>query len=907
MSNDFTKVYQFLSSYGSDNAWVKAADTNEDNDVSKREFVDFVNKDYSKWNGNESGETLSADIINKFWTEINNTVHGTQSSSKANKNNLDEKEQEALNKKLEAYVALNDFIKTNVSIPSVLTTTGAQWKAAVSDELSAILEKNASKGADALKEIWKEKLPEIENKQTALFCATEYQNTLVNGILKDYPDYKVADDPTLNKLIDEYLKKLGQQNSTAEISNGLIVNPSVRFPNLANAGFFMPVQLTITPLTIQENIQAIIDAYLKTAGLGEGSDYDLSTLGYTQNENSALNGIQQSVVKTTLLNTLNAGKASDSLATSYPEYYDKAIEDFISTKLSGARFKDIESLKALKVEDFKGSKSYKMITALSNFDNQYANAASTNNWENGIFHQAVAEALGNAKDKNDSSKYTSTNLSKSLVEDWKDIPAMKEIMTLVKQGILDGTFMDENGNLKAEEMKEFIIKKIQENLATILSQVYDGSSNSDITPDEIKNIYNTQVTTADKIEDDAKRLEQYKNAALTYCQSITGRSEGYKKELAGFEDRIKNAQSVMAIKNIMKEAIAAIDKIKEAEEKKIAESKTEAENAKTTETALEDLNSKEKKDEVHKYITDTIKPGYSDVTYYVNDKGEIVFVDYDVKGGAFNDSKDATLQEKFNKLKTQLETTYKTVTDALGLGDNEKKNLFNIALYLTLSDTTIVRSMYESQNITNIMDAVLENYTKLLSKAGTDEKTKDYIKNYPAGSILAGTTTYTGKRDSNHNTDNARTLNKYYLDDSTKGSDDWVSISSRGSETFTNGQYSGAIITLTSGTSGDNDPVNNAMKSMLKDYIVSYSKYIDGNKIIELFRRAQETAFSNLEATINQTDPSGSSIYGYGESEGGKKDNADTYKTNFYGANSILINVAYEMEKLIAREMAGLN
>ena len=49
---------------------------------------------------------------------------------------------------------------------------------------------------------------------------------------------------------------------------------------------------------------------------------------------------------------------------------------------------------------------------------------------------------------------------------------MKEIMTLVKQGILDGTFMDENGNLKAEEMKEFIIKKIQENLATILSQVH---------------------------------------------------------------------------------------------------------------------------------------------------------------------------------------------------------------------------------------------------------------------------------------------------------------------------------------------------------------------------------------------------------------------------------------------------
>lgn len=100
------------------------------------------------------------------------------------------------------------------------------------------------------------------------------------------------------------------------------------------------------------------------------------------------------------------------------------------------------------------------------------------------------------------------------------------------------------------------------------------------------------------------------------------------------------------------------------------------------------------------------------------------------------------------------------------------------------------------------------------------------------------------------------------------------------------------------------------MKSILKDFIDLYSSYISADRIIELYKEAQEIAFGNLETTVDNETASGSAIYGYGECKSGsERDNTDTRKTSgsniYYGVNSILINVIYEMEKLLTKEIMG--
>lgn len=471
MSNDFTKVYQFLSSYNQNGkTWVDTADKNEDGIIIKAEFTEFVNENYKNWSGNESGETLSADIINNFWKKIDTTVSGkVAGSSKSNRNALDKNEQANLDKKLEAYVALNDFIKENVNIPSVLTTTGAQWKAAVSDELSAILEKNASKGADALVEIWTEKLPEIENKQTALFCATEYQNTLVNGLLKDYPDYKVADDSTLNKLIDAYLKTINGDSD---------------------------------PSTIKSDIQEIMKTYLATAGLGEGGSYDLSALGYEMKDGDKLNGIQEAVVKASIKKNLE-GIKTDANYEKYKEYYDKAIEEFINAEVGKATVGTFDAVKGTGLEAFKESKAYKNIQNRVTFDTLFNNSevADTNK-----LYKALETEFGKI-------------IAERIVKNSRYMDTYTSITTAALEKVNAGEFLKEDGSFDTDAVLKYVVDEIGKNLVAFT----DGLS-GDMSLEGLQEIYNKRTESAKKMESTEDSLTAIHNAAIDYCKSVAAKS-----------------------------------------------------------------------------------------------------------------------------------------------------------------------------------------------------------------------------------------------------------------------------------------------------------------------------------------------------------------------------------------------
>ena len=95
------------------------------------------------------------------------------------------------------------------------------------------------------------------------------------------------------------------------------------------------------------------------------------------------------------------------------------------------------------------------------------------------------------------------------------------------------------------------------------------------------------------------------------------------------------------------------------------------------------------------------------------------------------------------------------------------------------------------------------------------------------------------------------------------------------------------------------------------DYINKYDDYISGNRIIQLFKQAQETAIRNMGTILYVDSATGAQVYGYGECRGnGKTDNADSYKTidgqKLYSVNTLLINITYEMEKLISKELLGV-
>ena len=67
MSNvNETRLYQFLTNYSGD--WMKDADTNNDGQIIKAEFVNFLDEYIDEWSG--ISKTTQDDMINKFWKKL---------------------------------------------------------------------------------------------------------------------------------------------------------------------------------------------------------------------------------------------------------------------------------------------------------------------------------------------------------------------------------------------------------------------------------------------------------------------------------------------------------------------------------------------------------------------------------------------------------------------------------------------------------------------------------------------------------------------------------------------------------------------------------------------------------------------------------------------------------------------
>ena len=313
MSNDFGIMYKFLASYGENNGWKEFADTGKrDGIITYGEFRNFVQ--------NNSNEIIElgcradevVDLINNFFQSFDIDQQGEADNSDIkNKFALDKTELGNIENKIERYVVLNNFINSSqIQFPNTLLNSqySTAWREAILNAINNLFE-SATVSNDELQNYLSSNYPAIERRVTAEFLAIQYTDQLRNnGALANYPNYKVADDETLQMLISNYISRLDADATLNEI----------------NAG-----------------IKNIIDAYLSTAGLGQSAGPGQS-LGNTQNpmmvllqqlgyNPNVLNDLQIAVLTQNIKNGL-AGQASQY--EGFEAEFNKAVEEFINSQFA---------------------------------------------------------------------------------------------------------------------------------------------------------------------------------------------------------------------------------------------------------------------------------------------------------------------------------------------------------------------------------------------------------------------------------------------------------------------------------------------------------------------------------------------------------------------------------------------
>ena len=670
--------------------------------------------------------------------------------------------------------------------------------------------------------------------------------TVENKVTAEYCAAEYLDEvmPELNK---EYGYAFGDDKDL----NDLIKNYAQNLPEGA------------TPEEMKETLTNIIDAYLATAGLGEANGVDLAQYGYNTENEAPLNDLQESIAKTTLTKNLEAIK-NDEYYEQFAATIDSAIAAFVEDTVSNATAADFKTILSYGVEQFKQSEGYQEIQMTLDVKQVMIYSDNTS-----ALYQAIEQELG-------------STIAEILTEGVY-FDAYEEIINQAIEKANDGAF-DVNGEFNSQALIDWAVGEIEENLTTILNQ---SGSAEDLTSAELYELYTKSAEAADsmKTTDSDKALAMHKEAAIAYCDGIAAKGENHKALLeevfgsSNYTSAINSCKKPSDIQEYIESINAQAGNIKE--ETKVSDKSQQVLNALANDTSI---------------------PERETLTFVVEADGTIRFVNYQENQGPWDDPENTTLDKAFNTtIKNQIETTYSEELENLGLTDLEKKNLFNIALFTTLSDTSVMKSMYDEVALEPIIDKFVENYTEMLAKVAGDENARNYIKNVSNKSLLNGH----GSLACNHDEWGFQNLAQYYTDSSTTGSDNWVAIYTRQETTFSYADTSGNIILVASSDAGDNGAINSAMKSILTDYINSYKDVLEPNKIIELFKKAQETAFMKLDAMKNAGSADGTSVYGYGEASSGSAA-YDTFNGGGFSVQTVLINIMYEMERLISKEVMGM-
>lgn len=510
MTNEINpkRIYQFLANYNSgDQTWVDVVDGygrgKDDGVVIKSEFTDFINDNFN-WNGETDAQ--KKDLIDDFWETIDENVSATHISGTKlkNLNALDEKEQDKMNNSVTGYVILNETI-SSIQAPKELLTTKSQWKTFVAEALSKVVDKWLDDGAKGdVKAKIEAALPAAKNEATARCTVLEYQNSLKSTILKDYPNYNIAEDETLNALIDKYIENL---DPNKEIDTATIIN----------------------------EIKAIIDAYLATVGLSDNKNDDLlNGLGFEQN---SISDLQKQVVLKGLQDQLKDTINSDQ----YKGYKNEILgllESFVDSKIEeGYTFEELQQLTGTQfIEEGWLTRLDTTISVLNTYGKIDASSP-------------VYEQLKTSY---------SEDLVKLIAENAKY--QAKDFYEAILNTVIDKVC---NGELTTDEITEYITNEINKNITKFLPETLKNQSVPDL-----NNTYDELANNADEQEQQDTELGYtlHRDSARLYLNSLANLDPEYARLISdtlgsrSLEDMYPN--EIKELLGIIKEKALELDKIK---------------------------------------------------------------------------------------------------------------------------------------------------------------------------------------------------------------------------------------------------------------------------------------------------------------------------------------------------------
>lgn len=412
--NNISRVYQFLAKFGTDSngnaGWVEKADCKKkDGIITKAEFRQFINEN---WSGEQS---LGNDLINAFWAKFDTDKSSKIIGSKlSNKNALDQKEQDTVLEAIKAYEAVDNTVK-NLSTNVVKNVS--KWKNSIREDLLEKVEKEflrdkniSAKGIDAyIAEI----LPDIQNKETADYCAQEYIAESMDYAIKNH-GYKYGDDKTLESIINNYLESLKNNEVNEE--------------------------------KIKETVRNIIDAYKATAEKGATEEQKalLAQFGYTIDQETNLNDLQMAVLKS----KISTNFKDISTESDYKEnqtIYDDALSEFINNKLESAKFGDFNTILELQYSDFTASDEFKNAKNIISVQNFLSSTELT-----AVLTKKFGEVV-----------------SDTIIKNGAYIKSVSDIKNTVLEKVKNGEFLT-NGELDMTLVQTFFIRRNRKTLVRII-------------------------------------------------------------------------------------------------------------------------------------------------------------------------------------------------------------------------------------------------------------------------------------------------------------------------------------------------------------------------------------------------------------------------------------------------------
>ena len=333
-------------------------------------------------------------------------------------------------------------------------------------------------------------------------------------------------------------------------------------------------------------------------------------------------------------------------------------------------------------------------------------------------------------------------------------------------------------------------------------------------------------------------------------------------------------------------------------------------------TTTDPVISTKTKDEIKQSVRENLKWDSTDVYlyYYVANDGSVKFVTQDDDAyfkGQFNNTANTEINNKINSLKEKLENEF-IISD---LTSDQKKTIFNQALIQSLP----AGGNGLKYSVDTLLTSVVNNYYNIVLSIRKDPSALKYIE-LQKNSMLNGLSPAVGA-ETDINSDIAYVNKDWWLEDVYKnnscGKNDlfWAD-ENKGIEYTT---YESNYHLSENKNNSDVAGLNTAMDNLLKKYQEKYKEILNNSDISKLFKQAQETTISKfnklgeMDSTVGygdayNKDHAGSGIYGLSDyGKGSDSTSMDTLRDGgskyTFSATSFLLQIVYEMERLMRTEM----